>query len=52
MALETKVILKSMYGNLLKAKTLEEARLDLRTMMDAEDVAYVEKIHKENLKKD
>jgi len=47
MALETKVILKSMYGNLLKAKTLEEARLDLRTMMDAEDVAYVEKIHKE-----
>ncbi|MCL2400377.1 MAG: hypothetical protein FWC91_11630 [Defluviitaleaceae bacterium] len=44
MALETKALLKSIYHSLLIADDIEECRNVLRAMMDAEDVAYVEKV--------
>lgn len=50
MALETKTILKSIYRSLLVAEDIEEGRATLRTIMEAEDVAYVEK-NVENEKK-
>ena len=43
MALETEVLLKTIYAQLLKAKTLEEARQALRIMLNEEQIAYVEK---------
>ena len=49
MALETKTILKSVYRTLLIAKDIEEGRFALRAMMEAEDVAYVEKNVKEEV---
>ena len=44
MAYETEVLLKSLYAQLLKAKSLEEARQAIRIMLDEEQIAYVEKV--------
>jgi len=51
MAMETNVILRSIYGILLKAVTLEEARNHVKMMMGAEEAAYVEKMVSEEQKK-
>jgi hypothetical protein len=41
--METKALLRAIYRMTLTSKTLEEAQNAVSTMMDEEDVAYVEK---------
>jgi len=44
MVIETKTILKGIYRSILKAENVEDCKEALRAVMEAEDVAYVEKI--------
>lgn len=44
MALETKALLKSIYRAIMISNDLEECREAVRSIMEPEDVAYVEKM--------
>jgi len=47
MSAETKALLKSIYHTLLTTGSIAEARVAVAAMMEAEDMAYVEKLIKE-----